>query len=72
MPKLLIEGDPFETMCALAERFPGQPVGLVYEDGIFSVGVISWADLNKGDWTKLPTPIAEEEQPVTQSTDQRS
>lgn len=69
--KLLIEGDPFQTMCALAERFPGQPVGLVYEDGVYSIGVIGWADLDDKDWTKLPAPIAEEE-PELLSTDQRS
>lgn len=70
--ELLIEGDPFAMMQALAERFPGQPIGLVYEDGTLSVGVIAWADLDERDWTKLPTAIAVEvEQPVSQSTDQR-
>lgn len=69
--KLLIEGDLSETMCALAERFPGQPVGLVYEDGVYSLGVISWADLDSSDWMKQPVPVAQEAEPTIQSTDQR-
>lgn len=69
--KLLIEGDPFELMRNLAERYPGQYVSLVYEDGEYSVGVLDLAD-GDNHWFKGPELIAVEtaEEPAL-STDQR-